>query len=206
MKRFVPLLVLTLLCFGFTAYADFDKNVAGKVHMVNGSALAVQNAEVRILKEGDDVLIGDILSTGAQSRLEIAMMDEGRFRLGEQTSFVVTDYTFGQGNDNVVVELLKGAMDGVSGNIAKANPDGMKVLTRHATIGIRGTKFFVGELEGKIQVAHWSGGGVLVKNHGGEVFLKDENSGTTLSHDHLAPSAPQNWGDEKKKMAKRLVD
>lgn len=205
MKRFIPFFFLALIFAGFAAQADFEKGVAGKVHLVNGSALAVQNAQVRVLKEGDQVMIGDILSTGPDSRLEIAMADEGRFKLGAQTSFVVNDYTFGTENDNVVVELLKGAMDGVSGSIAKANPDGMKVLTQHATIGIRGTKFFVGEMEGKLQVAHWSGGGVHVKNHAGEVFLKGENTGTTLEHDHIAPTSAQDWGDEKREKAKSLV-
>lgn len=205
MKRFISLFFLALVFATFAAQADFEKGVAGKVHFINGSALAVQNAQVRVLKEGDQVMIGDILSTGPDSRLEIAMVDEGHFKLGAQTSFVVNDYTFGTGNDNVVVELLKGAMDGVSGSIAKANPDGMKVLTQHATIGIRGTKFFVGEMDGKLHVAHWSGGGVHVKNHGGEVFLKGDNTGTILHHDHKTPTPPEDWGNEKREKAKSLV-
>lgn len=196
------LISFVVLAFSTVAYA----NVAGTVKHITGSALAVQNAEVRPLKVGDEVLIGDILSTGTDSRLEISMIDEGNFKLGAKTSFVVIDYTFGQGKDgNVITELLNGAMDGVSGQIAKANPDGMKILTRHATIGIRGTKFFVGEMDEKLHVAHWSGGGVHVKNHGGEVFLKDDHTGTVLHHDHKAPTDPEKWDGDKKKRAKSLV-
>jgi len=206
MKRLFSFIALLMTLISMNAQADLEKDVAGQVHSIQGSALAVQNAKVRVLKEGDDILIGDILSTGDQSRLEIAMIDDGRFKLGAQTSFVVVDYTFGQGNDNVVMELLNGAMDGVSGQIAKTNPDGMRILSQHATIGIRGTKFFVGEIDGKLQVAHWSGGGVHVKNHGGEVFLKGENTGTTLHHDHKAPTPAKEWSGEKKQRAKSLVD
>jgi len=206
MKRLFSFIALLMILISMNAQADLEKNVAGQVHSLKGSALAVQNAQVRVLKEGDDILIGDILSTGDQSRLEIAMIDDGRFKLGAQTSFVVIDYTFGQGNDNVVMELLNGAMDGVSGQIAKTNPDGMRVLTQHATIGIRGTKFFVGEIDGALQVAHWTGGGVHVKNHGGEVFLKGENTGTTLHHDHKTPTPAKEWSGEKKQRAKALVD
>jgi hypothetical protein len=207
MKKRLILSCLTFLVFIFSQAAFADLQVAGKVKHITGSALAVQNAQVRPLKAGDEVLIGDILSTGQDSRLEIAMIDDGSFKLGEKTSFVVIDYTFGQGNEgNVITELLNGAMDGISGQIAKTNPEGMKILTRSATIGIRGTKFFVGELDNQLQVAHWSGGGVLVKNHGGEVFLEDDHMGTTIEHDHKAPTAPKKWDGEKKKRAKALVD
>lgn len=207
MRKILFFTVFSLLAVLFSQDAFAGLQIAGKVKHITGSALAVQNAQVRPLKAGDDVLIGDILSTGQASRLEIAMIDDGSFKLGEKTSFVVIDYTFGKGQDgNVVTELLNGAMDGVSGQIAKANPDGMKIITRSATIGIRGTKFFVGEMDDTLHVAHWSGGGVSVKNHGGEVFLEGDHMGTTIDHDHKAPTPPEKWDGEKKKRAKALVD
>ena len=205
MKRFVFLIAAFMAVFAFVAHAAQDLETAGKVKRIKGSAVAVQNANVRPLKVGDEVLIGDILSTGSESRLEITMIDDGSFKLGEKTSFVVIDYNFGHGHDNAILELLNGVMDGASGQIAKANPDGMKVLTKHGTIGIRGTKFFVGEMDDKLHVAHWSGGGVHVKNHGGEVFLGEDNHGTTLTHDHKAPTVPEKWDGELSDRAKALV-
>jgi FecR-like protein len=208
MKRLSFLLFCFVVLGTFSVKAALEENVAGTVKHVTGSALAVQNAEIRQLKVGDPVMIGDILSTGTDSRLEIAMVDDGKFKLGAKTSFVVVDYTFGTKNDNVVMELLNGAMDGVSGQIAKANPDGMKVVTRSATIGIRGTKFFVGEMNGDndIHVAHWSGGGVHVKNYAGEVFLKDEGVGTIIEHHNKKPAAPESWAGEKQERAKSMTN
>ncbi|MDV7339895.1 FecR domain-containing protein [Terasakiella sp. A23] len=207
MKKLSFVIIACLVAISFVAQAALpDEQVAGTVKRMKGSALAVQNAQVRVLNIGDKVLIGDILSTGDESRLEITMIDDGSFQLGAKTSFVVIDYTFGKGaEDNVITELLTGALDGVSGQIAKAKPEGMKVLARTATIGIRGTKFFIGEMDDKLHVAHWSGGGVHVKNHGGEVLLDKENVGTVVHHDHVAPTEPESWHGEKSKRAKALV-
>ncbi|SCA56337.1 exported hypothetical protein [Candidatus Terasakiella magnetica] len=206
MKRTFFALFGCLIVLAFTAHAALSPNVAGKVKQIKGLALAVQDAQVRPLQIGDEILIGDILSTGASSRLEITMIDEGSFKLGERTSFVVIDYTFGKGNNNAVLELLNGAMDGVSGQIAKANPKGMSIDTSVGTIGIRGTKFFVGELDGALSVAHWKGGGVLVKNYAGEVMLSENNVGTKLTDAHIAPTPPKAWANEKKKRALALVN
>lgn len=205
MKRLSFLLVCFLMSVGYGLHAATDLNVAGTVKQLKGAVLAVQNAQVRILKQGDEVYIGDILSTGADARLEVSMIDDGNFKLGAQTSFVIIDYTFGQGNNNAVMELLQGAMDGVSGEIAKANPKGMQIVSRSATIGIRGTKFFVGELDGTLSVAHWSGGGLIVKNQAGEVFLKENNVGTDLFNVDQAPSPVQAWDGVKKAKALALV-
>jgi hypothetical protein len=204
MKRIAVLVICLCIGLGYAVHAATDLNVAGKVARQKGTVMAIQDAQVRILKEGDDVFIGDILSTGADAGLEVTMIDNGSFTLGARTSFVVIDYTFGQGNNNAVMELLSGAMDGVSGGIAHANPKGMEVVTRTATIGIRGTKFFVGELDGALSVAHWSGGGLLVKNQAGEVFLKDEDVGTTLGATDAPPTPVQSWDGDKKERAKAL--
>ena len=102
MKRFAFLLVCLCVSLGYAVHAATDLNVAGTVKRLKGSVLAVQDAQVRILKTGDEVYIGDILSTGAGAGVEVSMIDDGTFQLAERTSFVVIDYTFGQDNNNAV--------------------------------------------------------------------------------------------------------
>ena len=59
------------------APASIEEVVAGKVTRIKGSALAIQDAQPRILSVGAEILLGDIISTGANSRLELRMSDDG---------------------------------------------------------------------------------------------------------------------------------
>lgn len=206
MKKLILLGLFFCLCFFQNSSAMATDSVAGVVKSVKGSALAVQNARVRALEAGDKVLIGDILSTGPDSRLELTMIDDGIFKLGATTSFVVVDYTFGQNQGSAVLNLLQGALEGASGQLAKLSPEGMNIETPLATIGIRGTKFFVGEFDGALNIAHWSGGGVVVKNDGGDVFLSGHQHGTLVSDKKIAPTAAKSWGQEKIAKARSLID
>lgn len=128
----------------------------GTVNRLRGRALAVLDALPRVLKVGAPVYIGDVLSTGPDTRLEIRMQDDGLFQLGARTSFTIIDYTFGSGG--AALRLLFGAINGITGKLASA--EGLVIETDVATIGIRGTKFWIGDIDGLMHVAHWSGGGL----------------------------------------------
>ena len=56
-----------------------------------GGALAIQGALPRVLKPGEKIYIGNILSTGKEARLEVKINDGTIFILGERSSFNVID-------------------------------------------------------------------------------------------------------------------
>ncbi len=114
-------------CVSGTALAQ--NAPAGTVTRVKGAAVAVQNAETRVLGTGANVLIGDIISTGPGARLEIAMVDGGAVTLGERTVFVVIDYAFTGADGNAVFRLMEGAALAVTGRIASLGPDRMRLET-----------------------------------------------------------------------------
>lgn len=183
-----------------------DGDTAGTVARVKGTAVAVQDAIPRALKEGDAVLIGDILSTGKDSRVEIKMIDDGVFTLGERTSFVVMDYLFGQGQDNVALRLMSGTFKAVSGQIAQADASKFRVETDFGTIGIRGTDFWGGVMDdGAFHVALLAGKAVLFANRGGKVEITEAGFGTTITGPDAAPSTPRLWPDAKLSAAKVSV-
>ena len=171
---------------------------------VQGSAIAMQDAMPRILEPDSPVYIGDVLSTGPDSRLEIKMIDEGIYTLSERTTFMVTEYTFGGGNPNGILRLLSGAVNAASGKLAKAAGAQFTMEADSATIGIRGTNFWAGELGGIFQVGLWSGA-VVVENRGGGVEINQPNFGTRVADQETPPVEPRPWSETKIQRAQALT-
>ncbi len=123
-----------------------DDEIVGKVTEISGSAVAMQDALPRALKNGADIKIGDVLSTARDSRLQIRMVDDAEFALGERSTFVVQEYFLKQDGKegNAVIRLMGGAVRAVSGKIAQLDGHPFQMRTEVATIGVRGTEFWGG--------------------------------------------------------------
>jgi hypothetical protein len=72
-----------------------------------------------------------------------------------------------------------------------------------ATIGVRGTDFWGGPIDGALDVMVLSGA-VEVMNDAGQVMLKP-SQGTVVRDQVTAPSAPVIWGDAKVQRALSMV-
>ncbi len=156
---------------------------AGVVTRVDGVALAIQDAVPRPLAKGAKIYIGDVLSTGKKSRLEVEIKDGTVFNLGARSSFNVIDFTFYSGEEasksSRVFRLLNGAVNGATGKLASLG--GIRIAADAATIGIRGTSFWVGDmLDGSLGVVHWQGGGLDVSNAQGSVRIEGNGEGSEI--------------------------
>jgi len=184
--------------------ADGDK--AGKVLRLKNNAMAMQDATPRPLKVGSDILVGDVISTGKDARIEFTMLDGSTMTLGERTVFVVTEFLQAPGQENMTLRLLSGAFKASSGQIAAANPEAMQVATDFGTIGIRGTTVWGGTLEKVFEVALLDGKAVRVTTRSGRVDLTKVGDGTAVESQDRAPTAPVSWGREKLSRAAATVD
>ncbi len=187
---------------GFPVAAAED--VAGTVTRLKGTAVAMQDALPRTLKVGGKILRGDVISTGAGARLEMKMLDDAVMTLGEKTIFIVIDYIT-QGEPNAAMRLLQGAFGAVSGNMMKIAGAQFTVLTETASIGIRGTRFWGGTLDGVFEVALLEGKGVVVENKAGRVVIDRAGDGTAIGAAGIAPTPPKKWGGNKLERAKATV-
>lgn len=137
--HFLAWLLLTLA--SNQCFADVIKE-AGTVKSIDGEAWASQeNLPNRTLSERSVVYVGDEITTGKKSSLEILFKDKTSFTLGSESNFLITNFTYKKSadEDGMAVKMLKGSFRFISGLIAKKKPKAMAVKTSVATIGIRGT-------------------------------------------------------------------
>ena len=186
-------LALLLLAPGF---ADDAEDAAGTVTRLKGSAVAMQDAVPRPLKVGDKVRKGDVISTGKGARLEMRMLDDAVMTLGEKTIFIVIDYVIGGNEPNAALRLLQGTCSAVSGKMMKTAAK-FTVETEVATIGIRGTTFRGGMLDGVFEVALLDGKEVFIENKAGRVVIDKVGDGTAIRAADTAPAPPKKWGSVK---------
>ncbi|NQV99790.1 MAG: FecR domain-containing protein [Rhodospirillales bacterium] len=199
-------LALIFMALAGGLYAAEATDVVGKVVRIQNSAVAMQDALPRVLSEGSDIQLGDIISTGKGSRIAIEMSDGGELTLGERTHFVVQEYLAGQDGNNAVLRLLQGAFKMTSGKMMQLADASFVVQTDTATIGIRGTTIWGGALDGDFEVALLDGKGVYVETKAGRVDLTVKGDGTLIENADVAPTPPAAWPQGKLERAMATVD
>lgn len=195
--RIAVLVVLIFALAGPVAAQQQNEDVVATVSRIEKAAVAMQDAFPRPLEVGSDVQLGDIVSTGKGARLEMTFKDGTSVKLGERTQFSVVEFVLEQNGGNAVMRLMQGAFEMSSGSIMQLADASMEVKTETATIGIRGTRFWGGKLDGDMEIALLDGKGVYVENSAGRVELDQIGTGTIISGSDNAPSPPRQWAASK---------
>ena len=117
---------------------------AGVAGAVQGSVALqspARNATIDQVASGEDIVMGDAVNTGAQSRLQIMLLDQTAITMGENAALVIDEFVYdpdGAGA-SLAASVKEGAFRLVTGGVARANPDGTKVTLPNAVLTIRGT-------------------------------------------------------------------
>lgn len=115
---------------------------AGEVIYAHGITSAQGAGEAaRFVTKGDAINEGDVISTGPKGFAVIGLKDGTKVTLRPETSFAVEKFSHGGTEEAGFFRLLKGGVRAITGLIGKRNPQGMRMSTTTATIGIRGTSF-----------------------------------------------------------------
>jgi FecR protein/C-lobe and N-lobe beta barrels of Tf-binding protein B len=178
----VAFLLLFLWCLPVKAALE----PAGHVILANGPFIAIQtNASARSLSRGSEFYQGDRLWTGPRTRAQIRFSDGAIMTLRPDTEFSVDEYQFDEKNaDNNTgfFTLIKGGFRTLTGLISKLRPDGYRVKTAYAIVGVRGTTYEVVD-QSALYVAAWEGT-ISVTNNKSEMLLgfgQDFNYATVTS-------------------------
>ena len=85
----------------------------------------------------------------------------------------------------------------VGGKIAQLESHPFQLRTEVATIGVRGTTFWGGVLDGTHQFALLNGNAIIVENKAGRVEITQAGEGTAVTSDSSAPVSPSAWAPDK---------
>ena len=119
-------------------------DAAGVTGAVQGDARLESPARqttVDQLASGEDVVMGDAVSTLTKSRLQIMLLDQTAITMGENASLVIDEFVYDPDNAGSALSasVTQGAFRLVTGGVARNNPEGTKVKLPSAVLTIRGT-------------------------------------------------------------------
>lgn len=120
----------------------FAAQPAGEVVYAHGITSVQRPGEApRFVAKGDTVSEGDVISTGDRGFAVLGFKDGSKMTLRPSTTFAIDKFAHGAGEETGLFRLVKGGLRALTGLIGKRNPQGLRVNTATATIGIRGTSF-----------------------------------------------------------------
>ena len=99
------------------------------------------SASIGALSSGEKIFLGDDIKVGETGRLQVLLVDETVFTLGAGAEMTIDKFVYDPNQTNeLAANIKKGAFRFVSGKVAKAGKDAMKVTVPGATIAVRGTQ------------------------------------------------------------------
>lgn len=93
-------------------------------------------------QRGEKIQKNDIIKTSKKSKLRIRFIDKTLISMGMNSEMVIDDYVYSGKKSKVNLDF-EGALKAVTGKIGKLNPKKFNIKTKTATIGIRGTVFYM---------------------------------------------------------------
>ena len=146
-----------LLVFCGVPAASAAESVIGSVTRLEGPCSGLGDGYSESLAEGRGVRLMETVSTGAGGRLEIAFVDGTRLTLGEKAQAVLDTFVYDPNGASRFHVAVTGVFRYVSAKLAAGATHQAGVTTPFADIGVRGTDFWGGTLNGVSGVVIFEG-------------------------------------------------
>ncbi len=197
----------TILILGLSAFMSAlaaEEDHVGKIEKAKNEVTARPSANdpARSLTVGNPVFRNEMVATGAQARAELRLADETSLVMGENAQVRLDDFVY-EKDGSATIDLITGALRFVSG--ARGHPGKLMIKTPVATIGVRGTDFWAGPIDGVYGVLLLSGK-VEVSNAGGSVTLDAPRTGTLIISADVVPGYAAPWPDDRRVRALSKTD
>ncbi len=144
---------------------------------------------------GAPIEFEQIVSTEADARLELGFIDQTTLTLGENARLRIDRFVYAPQTTRTSIRLAAvGALRFVSG--ARSGGSDVSVVTPVATIGIRGTDFWAGPIDGAYGVLLLDGA-VDVANAAGSATLDEPGEGVNIAGPGAPPGTVTQWPQDK---------
>ncbi|MGK9234635.1 FecR family protein [Inquilinus limosus] len=206
MSRFLRPVGFVLACLLLPAAAlAQDRPKIGQVDRLEPAAGAYYQGEDRLLDPASPVFLDDTLWTGPQSRLQVSLDDGTELTLGPAARLLVDRFAYAGADGGAALALrrLQGAFLFVGGGVEQAPDHNVTIETGVATLGVRGTRFFAGPIDGAFGVLVLDGS-VQVATDAGSVTL-GPGEGTSVTSRREPPGEVRRWPAEKVQRALDMV-
>jgi hypothetical protein len=192
------IVVVAALLSGFVGEAAEAQDAIGKVSRIQGEVSGTRVGATVTLEPNASVFRNEIVSTGEAARLEVTFADDTRLTLGEKTKLTLDRYVFNPAADSCILKFgVAGAFRFLSGQLSKLASADVSVTTPFATVGIRGTEFWGGPIDGQVLGVFLIDGVVSVSNAAGRQILNQPGQGTNISVPGTAPGPVTFWPQDK---------
>src|SRR5215468_7320046 len=165
-----------------------------------GCECAAQDAigATRALAPNSAVFLNETVATGETARLEVTFTDNTRLTLGEKAKLTLDNYVYDSATGRGTIKFgLLGAFRFVSGQVSKLASAEVSVTTPVAIVGIRGTEFWGGPIDGQALGVFLIEGSVSVSNGAGQQILNLPGQGTNIAAPGAAPGPVTFWPPDK---------
>jgi hypothetical protein len=125
------------------ATSAFSADEAGTILGLKGEVTANGTDGQRTLLKDDAVFVGDTIETGPNSYLVIEFIDGAKATMRPDSTLEIARYAHTEADNGALLSLVKGGLRAVTGAIAHREPDSYKVKTPVATLGVRGTEYYL---------------------------------------------------------------
>jgi hypothetical protein len=173
----------------------FSEGEAGAVSQTKGSATGSIDGAKHPLDVGTSVFMNEVLATAAAARLEVTLLDTTKLTLGENAELRIDSFVYSGKRTQSLKFAAVGALRMISSrNKPPGAPGGLR--TPVVEIGIRGTDFWTGPIDGQFGVLLLEGA-VSVSNAAGAVVLDQPGEGTNIAGPGSAPGPVTQWPQQK---------
>jgi hypothetical protein len=117
----------------------------GIVKTVKGEAWVIADGVQAAATPGTPLTKGCIVRTGPAGTIGMTLKDDTVLAMGPGSELLFDDFQFSpaSGALGLVLGMVRGTLEYVSGAIARLRPESVSIQTPSATLGVRGTRFLL---------------------------------------------------------------